>query len=62
MIDIDRVRGRIKQLVEYLQAGKQSSSFTAPFSLEKIEHLVKIILTTVKYNGSLVRVKFFFNK
>jgi hypothetical protein len=23
---------------------------------------VKIILTTVKYNGSLVRVKFFFNK
>jgi len=35
MIDIDRVCGRIKQLVEYLQAGKQSSSFTAPFTLEK---------------------------
>ncbi len=60
MIDVDRVRGRIKQLVEYLQTGKQSSSFTALFTLENIENLVEIILTTVKYNGSLVRVMFFY--
>ena len=54
MIDVDRVRGRIKALIEYFQGGSQSSSLTAPFTLEKIEYLVGIILTGVKYNGCLV--------